>query len=366
MLKIDTNFAGGNVHVISQNDKQVELDTDMRDTFGYWFYWYFRAKSMLPRRYKFRFVNTPAISHAGPAVSYDEGKNWQWLGFNNVNFNDESFEFDFTKKISKVRFCVAIPYLEHNWKVFAAKHSADKLFHQSFLNTPSKGNRQVEFARIGTGKGKKVFICARHHCCEMTANYVMEGLIDYALSHKSFHKNITLMVVPFVDKDGVECGDQGKNRKPRDYGRDYGDVPIYPETYDIMKIINKTRPQVILDLHCPYLRGNESENVYFVEKPGNDLKHKLNLFCNQLEKHSTIELQYFKANNLRFGDGWNSAANYKLGMSLSFWASSLEWKPLAATMETPYAIANQKVIIPETSRKLGKAIAKSIEAYFNI
>ena len=37
-------------------------------------------------------------------------------------------------------------------------------------------------------------------------------------------------LVPFVDKDGVEEGDQGKNRAPRDHNRDYAGASMYPET----------------------------------------------------------------------------------------------------------------------------------------
>ena len=36
-----------------------------------------------------------------------------------------------------------------------------------------------------------------------------------------FRRNVEVLAIPFMDKDGVEEGDQGKNRKPRDHNRDY-------------------------------------------------------------------------------------------------------------------------------------------------
>src|SRR5690606_16689848 len=67
---------------------------------------------------------------------------------------------------------------------------------------------------------------ARHHACEMMANYVLEGIISSILLNEQLaylRDNCEILVVPFVDFDGVEDGDQGKNRMPRDHNRDYGD-----------------------------------------------------------------------------------------------------------------------------------------------
>jgi hypothetical protein len=40
---------------------------------------------------------------------------------------------------------------------------------------------------------------------------------------------VEFLIVPFVDKDGVEEGDQGKNRHPHDHNRDYATPCLYPE-----------------------------------------------------------------------------------------------------------------------------------------
>ena len=89
----------------------------------------------------------------------------------------------------------------------------------------------VEILKISDQAAKprrKMLITCRHHCCEMMANYMVEGILEEALMNSSFRKMYEVSAVPFADKDGVMDGDQGKNRRPRDHARDYGDNPIYP------------------------------------------------------------------------------------------------------------------------------------------
>jgi hypothetical protein len=67
-----------------------------------------------------------------------------------------------------------------------------------------------------------------------------------------------------VDKDGVEAGDQGKNRMPHDHNRDYGDNPIYPEIQAISDIAHKYKIHFAIDFHCPALRGDIHKAMHFL------------------------------------------------------------------------------------------------------
>ena len=42
-MKIDTDIPGGNVLVLSSDEREALLKKDLRDTEGDWFYWCFRA-----------------------------------------------------------------------------------------------------------------------------------------------------------------------------------------------------------------------------------------------------------------------------------------------------------------------------------
>lgn len=112
MLKIDSDFPGANIQVYKNNDCSVEIDTDLRDTDSYWFYWCFRATADKAGKYNFKFKNSPAMTGAGPVVSYNQGASWEYLGKEKVDFEKESFEFVFEDAGQSVMFSFAIPYLE--------------------------------------------------------------------------------------------------------------------------------------------------------------------------------------------------------------------------------------------------------------
>ena len=116
----------------------------------------------------------------------------------------------------------------------------------------------------------RVFLTARHHACEALASYVLEGLMDAVLADQQdgawLREHVEFMVVPLVDKDGVEDGDQGKNRKPHDHNRDYIQT-IYPSVREITRRVpdwSQGKLAITFDLHCPHIRGPHNEVIYFV------------------------------------------------------------------------------------------------------
>ena len=98
----------------------------------------------------------------------------------------------------------------------------------------------------------------------MTATYVLEGILREALENREFREVFEVFAVPFADRDGVVDGDQGKNRRPHDHARDYGDNPIYSETANIMKLVRQEKMNVVFDLHCPWIYQGCNESIYFV------------------------------------------------------------------------------------------------------
>ena len=75
----------------------------------------------------------------------------------------------------------------------------------------------------------------------MMANYLIEGIIETVLGNGKqgewFRKNVELLIIPFVDKDGVEDGEQGKYRRGRDHNRDYSGESIYASTRAIRNYV---------------------------------------------------------------------------------------------------------------------------------
>lgn len=276
-VTINTAFPGGNVLVTKQNADTVEITPDLRGGKP-WFYWYFEAQSSQAGRVTFGFAKAGAIGVRGPAMSKDDGRTWQWLsadrivsvpGAESKTPPRETWVYEFTKAGERVRFSVGIPYVQSNLDAFLATQAGNPHFQQSVLTKSLKG-RAVEFLQVGApGAGKRaMLLTARHHACEALASYVMEGFLREAISDspaaRRFRETHVLYVVPFVDKDGVEEGDQGKNREPHDHNRDYGDAPMYPEVKAIQELAERTPFQITLDLHCPALKGDIHEALHFL------------------------------------------------------------------------------------------------------
>lgn len=269
---IETNFPGGNALVTSNSGREIHLEPDLRGGRP-WFYWCFAARAHQPGRVRFIFpknvagFQNGAIGFQGPAISTDQGLSWSWMGTENVMEN--FFTYEFQKPNETIRFAVTIPYLQADLGRFLERQNQNPHLKRSVL-TKSLQNREVELLQIGSPAPNKkpMLVTGRHHATETMASYVLEGFLEEAISDSpegaEFRKNYLLFAVPFVDKDGVEVGDQGKNRKPHDHNRDYGEVSLYPEIQAIKALDNKYDFRHSLDFHCPTLVMQDHQVMHFV------------------------------------------------------------------------------------------------------
>jgi hypothetical protein len=74
---------------------------------------------------------------------------------------------------------------------------------------------------------------------------------------------------------------------------------------------------------------------------------------------------YRASDNLPFGKGWNTQANYGSGKSCSRWAGELAGVRLSTCIEIPYARANGKTVTENTARQFGRDLAHAIYRYLN-
>jgi Zinc carboxypeptidase len=271
-VTVRADFPGGNVAVLHNDGSTLHVAPDLRGD-SPWFYWCFEAQASQPGRVTFVFPEKVAgfkhgaIGFQGPAISSDGGLTWKWMGADHVD--GSSFFFDFAKANEPVRFAVTIPYVQRELDAFLAKHSGNPHLTASVL-TKSRHGRDVELLQIGEPgpNVQTVLVTARHHAAETIASYVLEGFLEEAMSANpagaEFRKRYVLFAVPLVDKDGVEEGDQGKNRKPHDHNRDYGETSLYPEIQAIKALDRQNNFQLTLDFHCPTLVMEDHQVMYFV------------------------------------------------------------------------------------------------------
>ena len=365
-LRVDSDFPGGNIILDRIEGDDIYLHQDLRDTEGDWFYWYFRVAGAAGRGLTVYFTKTNVIGTRGPAVSVDGGESWAWLGPEAVD--GQTFTCAVPEDAEEVRFCFGIPYLESHLRRFLAKHEADARLRAETLCVSPNG-RPVELLLVGNLDGEpqhRVLLTCRHHCCEMAASYELEGVLEAVLADEWMLENVEFLVAPFMDKDGVEDGDQGKNRKPWDHNRDYGGESIYPEVAALREFVpewTEGKLRVALDLHCPYIRGGNNETIYFVGVPDQQVWANVLEFCEILAKVQTGPLEYRVEDNLPFGQGWNTAPTDSERVSSARWMSSLPGVKVAATVEFPYANAREHDVTPDRARAFGGDLAVAIREY---
>lgn len=369
-VAVDANYPGGNIIVERTEGDTVYLRPDLRDTEGSWFYWSFRMKGAAGRTLTFRFSGPNPIGVRGPAVSTDRGRTWSWLGTEAVQ--EGSFKSTFPAGVEEVRLSFGIPYQEQNLKEFLAKYGGNPQMVVQEL-CKSKHGRSVERLHVGRLDGAapyRVLVTARHHACEAMADYVMEGLLESILADNDdgywLRRNVEVLAVPFMDKDGVEEGDQGKNRKPRDHNRDYSGPSVHASVAALRTFVpnwSNGKLQVALDLHCPHIRGPHNEVIYLVGSEDERMWEQQREFGRILETVQTGPLVYRVSDNLPFGQAWNTSANTDGNKSFGDWAGALEGIRLAASFEVPYANAGGQTVMPEGARAFGRSLAKALRAY---
>jgi hypothetical protein len=370
LIRVDADFPGGNIVVDSIAGDTVTLHQDLRDTEGNWFYWYFRVRGAAGRTLEFRFSESNPIGTRGPALSLDGGKTWSWLGTNAVK--GKTFTCAFPAKAREARFCFAIPYLESNLKDFFKRHRGCRNLKAETLCKTPKG-RKVELLRLGRldgGAEHCVLLTCRQHACEMIADYSLEGIMDEVLGDKNegrwLRDHVEFFVVPFMDKDGVEEGDQGKNRKPHDHNRDYDGESRYASVRALRELMTRRLSSrnvaLALDLHCPHIRGPRNENIYFVGGPEQENWGRVGEFAKVLEAVQRGPLRYRAADNLPYGQAWNTLE----GPPRSFgrWAAAQPNVRIGTSIEIPYANVGETTVTAENARSfghdLGRALARQL------
>ena len=377
-IKIDDRIPAGNIIVLKQSDGAVELRQDQRGTADEtWFYWAFRVTGAAGKTIKFTFPDKAPgggpVGVRGPVVTKDKCKTF---AFPLDGKTDKcSFTYTFGADENETWFYECYPYVLADWQAFVKKHDAE-LGRTFVLDTLCKSRKGADVPRARFGCIAKepkfrAFVTARHHCSETSASWVLEGMAEAFFAKDELgawlRENVELMVVPFIDFDGVVDGDQGKMRKPHDHNRDY-QAFLYPETKALVEWVRThadNRVDIFLDCHCPWLRGGENDRLYtpwkdpaLVRDAGAEKR-----YSNLLEKLQCGSMRYKAADDLPFGKAWNKGVNYAQGWSAVIWACKrVKGLRIARSYEVPFANANGAVVTPQSCRELGRDTAKVFRA----
>ena len=410
---IRCDYPGGNVRVLGIDNARgvVEIAPDMRDSANQWFHWDFTLSGAEGRTLRFQFPDGfPYLASLGPAISRDGGATWRWLHADGSRHEPaNAFDYAFAPDETENRFAKSIPYTQRDWDAFLARISAcgantaardsssfpsgrrmSAVPPRESLRVASKspdllpgvlcpsqsGRRDTELLRIpcrGTASWLFVFT-ARHHACEASANPVMEGVVEGILSDTAegrwMRANADCLFVPFMDKDGVEDGDQGKDRIPHDHNRDYVEER-YTSVRALKRLVEKEsrgRRLVFIDMHSPFIRsvnGSSEHDHVYTFGCGNSVQ---NAHWNRFREH-WAEMQrggalvYDGSFDIPAGEGYDRqiAADCARGLMASrAWALSLPQCHLATTCEFGYSLCGG-VYSPDAARELGRNLLRALQ-----
>lgn len=357
-IKIASDYPGGNVKVLGIDEKSgvVKIAPDLRDTPSNWFHFDFTVNGAAGMKLRFQFPegDQSYLSTLGPAISADGGLTWKWLNADGRRHEPANrFDYVFASDDDSVRFAVSIPYTQKHWDEFFRPYLANSAVRPSVLCQSQSGSRAVELVRVpASGKPRfLVVITARHHACETTGSYALEGAFKELLSGSAdgrwLRENADCVFVPFMDKDGVENGDQGKDRAPWDYNRDYlrGRYSSVRAIKELIVGESVDRQIIFLDLHSPYVRSlkgcPEQDEVFTFGLRDKTMNARWNVFRrNWSETQRGGMLRYDGKFDIQAGTGHAAVTEkaFREGFSGSrHWATTLSNCWFATCVEFGYS-----------------------------
>ena len=366
-MRIHKNYPGGNISVGEVKGRVVKLEQEIRDTTIWWFYWGFCVESPDKGEFIFEFTNKDVVGPWGPTISFDRVK-WDWLG-SEAAISRNSFKYTFNGTETRVYFSLSLPYQLDDFDRFYARLQKYPHVQRSVLAT-SEGGRNVPLLKIGRASAANhVMFTARHHACESVASYVLEGLVEYIAKPEGagLLDEYTFHIVPFVDIDGVEEGDQGKCRHPYDHCRDYHNKPIYKATAALMKYFNVNNISHFVDFHCPWIwaYGKMRDNHPFFCKGLSPMKEKVEnlgwLLQKATQSNKNIDkIIYDPVYDIEMGEDWmvpkdlaNSSWVYLGNTGIA----------LSTAFEVPYFGTNDCIYTQKNTRALGADFGRAFKEY---
>ncbi len=383
-IQISADYPGGNIIVesIDQASSTVNLRQDLRGTKPWWFYWNFKAKNIGGKKVTFKFPNKPKdeniIEVFGPAVSTDGGKTWRWLNPPEPRKKNE-FVYEAPDGVNEAQFSFCIPYTMENFNAFAKEMRNDAFVIKPLCKTKrGRENICVVINENPSKRKARVFLTSRHHACEATGSYVLEGVMREILSDsptgRALRQKAEFFIIPIVDLDGVEDGDQGKLRVPHDHNRDYSDNPIYPTVAaaraKLLEWNNTGGIDFLMDFHAPYIGAKSKDGktfsinsvIYPVGQAVPRIFEAQKRFAKILEKVNDSPLPFLASDLLPYGKLWNVR---KTNTHITGYSALLNGTKFSSSLEIPYSSCRGVQTSPESLKAFGSCVAKAMLEYLN-
>lgn len=350
-MTVTTDFVGANAHILSVDEESgtVRFAPDLRDSTEEWFYWAFCVKGAQGRTLTFDMSPKRFVGYFGAAVSRDLYR-WEWS--QSASGDLTSFTYTFGEDEDCVYFAHDMLYLPARFDAFCRTHA---LTWESVC--PDRYGTPIPCVTLGEGP-RTVLLTARHHCCEATGSYVMEGILDEYL--KAPDEDLRVIALPFIDADGVVRGDQGKARAPHDHNRDYAEG-LYPGVRAVKAIADREKPIAAFDLHSPWHLGGRNDKIFIVRKHP-QMAEDLRLFGRCFTEAITPQaMRYDIKDDIDPGVEWNTCDPQRL--TFSGYCGANPETLLVFSLETTYFGEEGNVVTQEKLVETGRCFWRAFRAF---
>lgn len=350
-MNIHVQFTGGNIRVLKIDGADVYVQNEIRDTMEDWFYWAFCVEGAQGQTLTFHF-DKKWLGYYGPAISHDL-YNWKWQNEEAAPGAMDTFTYTFSEDETCVYFAHNMLYHPAHFDAYCKELGLDQLT----LCTSERG-RNVPYVRVGEGD-ERIILTARHHACEATGTYVLEGVLRELIREPI--PGFEIIAVPFVDYDGVVDGDQGKSRAPHDQNRDYpvDGESIYAAVREIRRLALEKPVRYAFDYHSPWHLSGMNDWVFMVEKHY-DANKNITRFGNLWHNATTPEsLPYDVTGTLPPETDWNKGLSSTCTNFMRLSAGA----ELSFTVETPYFSCLGTPFSADRAREMGRCFAVALRQY---
>lgn len=265
MIKINSQFDGGNIEVIDISDLKMlrfRIRNDTNSEFKQWFY--FQINGVLDQELNITICQLSTSSYPDGwngyniCASYD---NQNWFRILS-NFDGDNLTLSVVAKCNSLYLAYFEPYSYTRYlNLIALANSFNSLVKHVILGNTSQ-QRSIDLLEIGDAKDAvtKVWIIARQHPGETMASWLMEGLIHRLLDKNDAVSNHLLQkcvfyLVPHMNPDGACSGNLRTNNHGVNLNREWlaPSEDKSPEVYYVRQKMLQTGVDIFFDIH-----GDES------------------------------------------------------------------------------------------------------------
>lgn len=353
---IDVDHPAGNGR-LRHEDGKLLIDRDLRDSSGDRWYWHVRVGQ--GPAVDVDLARPGLLGGYGPAISTDGGRTFSWL-WSRYQRDCHSFRLSATPR--PVVMCSTLPYSATNLVSFTSELGGEARVGRL---ARSEAGRDVPLIHLAARTRKhRLVVAARHHACEAMGSRVLEGmllsLLELRRAGMRWARNTEVLAVPMVDIDGVERGDQGKGRLPRDHNRDYGASSRYAAVRAIRAAgLFDDVPTVTLDLHTPGLIGPLEERPFLIASGDRGDAQTIAAYAAGIDGGSGTAPEV-----MTFPEPWNSVSSTGPRCFVA-WARSHPKVVLGASVEYPNAALRETPVSPGSARSFGRQLVAALEQVFD-